>query len=90
MHTILASNTSSISITKLGSATSKPHRVVSRHTQQARGSSLGWTRSSRLGGALWDVSISDQRVCLASAQHYPCGSQARGCRVHGVPPTLPS
>lgn len=29
VHTILASNTSSISITKLGSATSKPHRVVS-------------------------------------------------------------
>jgi hypothetical protein len=29
VHTILASNTSSISITKLGSATSRPHRVVS-------------------------------------------------------------
>lgn len=29
VHTILASNTSSISITKLGSTTSKPHRVVS-------------------------------------------------------------
>lgn len=34
VHTILASNTSSISITKLGAATSKPHRVV-------RGSSGG-------------------------------------------------
>lgn len=29
VHAILASNTSSISITKLGAATSKPHRVVS-------------------------------------------------------------
>lgn len=31
VHTILASNTSSISITKLGSATSKPHRVIGMH-----------------------------------------------------------
>ena len=31
MHTILASNTSSISITKLGAATSKPHRVIGMH-----------------------------------------------------------
>lgn len=31
VHCILASNTSSISITKLGSATSKPHRVIGMH-----------------------------------------------------------
>eukprot|EP00882_Tetradesmus_deserticola_P001208 GHRQ01001306.1.p1 GENE.GHRQ01001306.1~~GHRQ01001306.1.p1 ORF type:complete len:300 (+),score=105.45 GHRQ01001306.1:336-1235(+) len=31
VHTILASNTSSISITKLGAATSKPHRVIGMH-----------------------------------------------------------
>eukprot|EP00775_Hariotina_reticulata_P014291 gene14291-18_t len=31
VHTILASNTSSISITKLGSATSRPHRVIGMH-----------------------------------------------------------
>lgn len=30
VHAILASNTSSISITKLGAATNKPHRVVRR------------------------------------------------------------
>jgi hypothetical protein len=33
VHTILASNTSSISITKLGAATSRPHRVVSASWQ---------------------------------------------------------
>lgn len=31
VHAILASNTSSISITKLGAATSKPHRVIGMH-----------------------------------------------------------
>lgn len=31
IHTILASNTSSISITKLGAVTNKPHRVIGMH-----------------------------------------------------------
>lgn len=31
IHTILASNTSSISITKLGAVTTKPHRVIGMH-----------------------------------------------------------
>lgn len=31
MHAILASNTSSISITRIAAATSKPHRVVGMH-----------------------------------------------------------